>query len=72
MTPAQLTEIQFYSDSGLTMLGLAGYATSLNGEVLPDGVVSVPEPAPVIAAAFLVGAIAWRERKRFLAKPRSV
>lgn len=59
LTAAQLSQISFYSDAGVTFLGTANWATSLNGEIVP-----VPEPAAVAAALLLGGAVLWRERKR--------
>ena len=60
-----LGNVQFYSDDGMHAIGsgasfLVGGATG-SGELVP-----VPEPAAVMSALLLLGAIGWRERKRFL------
>jgi hypothetical protein len=60
LTAAQLSQIAFYSDSGTTFLGPAGFTTGLDGEIGP-----VPEPATCFAAALGAGAIAWFQRRRF-------
>lgn len=64
VTPVQLTQIQFYSDAGITPLGLAGYATSLNGEIVPDGLTAVPEPATWVSGVLLTATLYDRWRRR--------
>src|ERR1700736_6689475 len=60
LTATQLSQIAFYSDSGTTFLGAAGFVSGLDGELGP-----VPEPATWFAAALGAGAIAWSKRRRF-------
>lgn len=58
LTSAQLSQIQFFSDSGVTLYG--GATTILgNGEVVP-----VPEPGTWIGGALALGAIALTQRRR--------
>jgi hypothetical protein len=57
ITPAELSQIVFYSDSGATLIG--------GGSIGPDGrIYPVPEPATIVAALGLCGVITWRERRR--------
>lgn len=53
---AQLAQIVFYSDNGLSLLGNAGIGSS--------GIVPVPEPGTIFGAIALVGLVSWRERRR--------
>ena len=62
LTPAQLAQIAFYSDSGTNFLGFGGWATSLNGEVVP--LAPIPEPSTWIGAALAFGAVAFTLRRR--------
>jgi autotransporter-associated beta strand protein len=59
LTATQLGQIAFYSDSGTTFLGTAGYATDLDGEVVP-----VPEPSSWVATALALGALGFTQRRR--------
>jgi autotransporter-associated beta strand protein len=63
LTAQQLSQIAFYSDSGTTFLGSAGFVSGMDGEIGP-----VPEPATWFAAALVTGTLAWSRRRRF---PRS-
>lgn len=68
LTAAQLSQIAFYSDSGTTFLGIGGYPSSLNGEVVP-----APEPSTWFAAALAFGAAGFTQRRKireFLATTR--
>jgi autotransporter-associated beta strand protein len=64
LTSAQLSQIQFFSDSGTTALG-AGYILG-TGQVVP-----VPEPATWLALAALLGAVGFLERHRLVELLRS-
>lgn len=57
LTPAQLSQIIFYSDLGQTSLGSAQLLSS--GEL-----VAVPEPNTVLIGAVMLGLVGWRERRR--------
>jgi hypothetical protein len=59
LTAEQLGQIAFYSDSGTTFLGWAGYANDLDGEVAP-----VPEPSTWFATALALGALGFTQRRR--------
>jgi hypothetical protein len=59
LTPLQLTQISFYSDSGTTFLGAGFWGSDLDGEVVP-----VPEPGTWIGAALALVAIGFTQRKR--------
>jgi autotransporter-associated beta strand protein len=59
LTAEQLSQIAFYSDSGTTLLGSGGFATGMDGELVP-----VPEPATWVAAALACGAIGFAHRRR--------
>ena len=59
LTTAQLGQIAFYSDSGTTFLGWAGYANDLDGEVVP-----VPEATTWLGAALAFGALGFTQRRR--------
>jgi autotransporter-associated beta strand protein len=59
LTAEQLSQIAFYSDSGTTLLGSGGFASGMDGELVP-----VPEPATWVAAALAVGAIGFAHRRR--------
>ena len=60
LTAQQLSQIAFYSDSGTTFLGSAGFVSALDGEMTP-----VSESATWFASALLAGATAWSQRRRF-------
>ncbi len=59
LTAEQLSQIAFYSDSGTTFLGWAGYANDLDGEVVP-----VPEPSTWFATALAFGALGVTQLRR--------
>ena len=59
LTATQLGQIAFYSDSGTTFLGTAGYTGDLDGELAP-----VPEPSTWFAAALAFGALGFTQRRR--------
>src|SRR2546423_10371805 len=63
LTPTQLAQISFYSDSGSTFLGFGSWGTDLDGEVVP--LEPVPEPGTWIGAAFALVAIGFTHRRRF-------
>jgi hypothetical protein len=58
LTPGQLAEFQFYSDSGTTAFG-AGAIILSNGEVVP-----VPEPSTWVAGGLAFAALAFTQRRR--------
>jgi type VI secretion system secreted protein VgrG len=58
LTDTQLAQIAFYSDSGDTFLGSAGYAGE-NGEISP-----IPEPATWLAGTLVFGAVAFSQRRQ--------
>jgi autotransporter-associated beta strand protein len=59
LTPLQLSQINFYSDSGTTFLGTATWAPDLDGEIVP-----VPEMSTWISAALALGFIAFTQRRK--------
>jgi autotransporter-associated beta strand protein len=59
LTTEQLGQIAFYSDSGTTFLGTAGYANDLDGEVVP-----VPETSTWFATALAFGALGFTQLRR--------
>ena len=59
LTATQLSQIAFYSDSGTTFLGTAGYASGMDGEIVP-----VSEPATWFAAALAFGGLGFTQRRR--------
>jgi type VI secretion system secreted protein VgrG len=59
LTAEQLGQIAFYSDSGTTFVGWAGYASDLDGEVVP-----VPEPSTWFATALALGALGFTQLRR--------
>jgi hypothetical protein len=59
LTADQLGQIAFYSDSGTTFVGWAGYASDLDGEVVP-----VPEPSTWFATALALGALGFNQLRR--------
>ena len=67
LTPAQLSQIRFYSDAGNTLLGSAIWGTDFDGEIVPN-LVPVPEPSTWIAGALalvVVAATRLQRRTRF-------
>ena len=70
LTSRQLSQIDFFSDAGLTKLSITP-AFSRNGFVGTCGeVVPVPEPSSGLAAAGLCGLAIWREGRRGRHAPR--
>ncbi len=62
LNAGQLSQIQFFSDSGSTLLGPAGQiAFGLPGEV---ELAPVPEPSTWMAGGLLLGLLGYRERRR--------
>ena len=59
LTPGQLSQIAFYSDSGVTFLGTAGWALDGDGELVP-----VPEPSTWFAAALAFSMVVYSQRHR--------
>jgi autotransporter-associated beta strand protein len=64
LTPLQLTQINFYSDAGVTFIGTGSWGTDLDGEIVPT-LVPVPEPATWLGGALALGAIGWVARCKF-------
>jgi hypothetical protein len=62
LTPTQLLQISFYSDTGSTFLGFGSWGTDLDGEVVP--LAPVPEPSTWIGAALALGTITVMQQKR--------
>jgi hypothetical protein len=59
LTSAQLSDIIFYSDAGITQI--AGATIQLaDGEVVP-----VPEPSTWVAGALALAAVGYTQRRRF-------
>jgi autotransporter-associated beta strand protein len=59
LTTAQLSQIAFYSDSGTTFLGPAGFAIGMDGEIVP-----VSEPSTWFAAVLAFGGLGFAQRRR--------
>jgi autotransporter-associated beta strand protein len=59
LTADQLSHIAFYSDSGTTFLGIAGFASAMDGELVP-----VSESGTWFAAALAFGGIGFTQRRR--------
>jgi hypothetical protein len=59
LTADQLSQIAFYSDSGTTFLGIAGFASSMDGELVP-----VSESGTWFAAALAFTGIGFTQRRR--------
>jgi hypothetical protein len=58
LSSAQLADIVFYSDSGITQIG------SATGQLSTGEVVPIPEPSTFVAASLLLGALGYRERRK--------
>jgi hypothetical protein len=67
LTPLQLSQINFYSDAGVTFIGTGSWSLGLDGEVVPT-LVPIPEPGTWIGAAlalaFVTIVIAQRRKSR--------
>jgi autotransporter-associated beta strand protein len=59
LTATQLGQIAFYSDAGTTFLGTGGYASELDGEIVP-----VPEPGTWSAAILALGVLGFSQLRR--------
>jgi len=59
LTADQLSQITFYSDSGSTLLGSAGYTIGMDGEIAP-----VCEPGTWLAAVLGLGGLGVTQRRR--------
>jgi autotransporter-associated beta strand protein len=59
LSSAQLNQIMFYSDGGVTPLGTAVFAPMADGEIVP-----APEPATWVPAAFALGALLSTQLRR--------
>ena len=64
LTAGQLSQIRFVNPNGLAPGVYFGQILG-DGEVVPGGLVPVPEPSAVAATVCLAMLIGWRERKRF-------
>jgi autotransporter-associated beta strand protein len=62
LSPADLANINFFSDNGTTSLGYGGFSGT---EIVP-----VPEPSVIVAASLLVGFLLWSNR--FSLRPRAL
>src|SRR5207248_2592259 len=60
LSPTQLTELNFYSDQGSTLLSNSALILA-DGEVIPGA--TVPEPSTWFAAALALGAIGYSQRR---------
>lgn len=60
LTSGQLSEVAFYSDNGITALGVAQILA--NGEIVP---IAVPEPGTWFAGTLAVLGLSYSQRKRF-------
>ena len=67
LTVAQLAAITFYSDSGLTSLGTATWATNGGGEIVPLS--EVPEPGTWFVAALVAATLLVTQRRRLFVRP---
>ena len=59
LTAEQLSQIAFYSDSGTTFLGPAGFVIGMDGEIVP-----VAEPSTWFAATLAFGGLGFTQRRR--------
>ncbi len=62
LSNAQLTAIQFYSDNGITPIGVGAGFLAGTGELVP-----VPEPGALLTSLLLLGIIGFRERRAAVA-----
>jgi autotransporter-associated beta strand protein len=70
LTQGQLDLITFYSDAGTTSLGTAAFATSNNGEIVPQSV-AVPEPSTWFAGGLMFATLLFTQRRRLSSRMRS-
>ena len=61
LTQGQLDLITFYSDAGTTSLGTAAFATSNDGEIVPQ---AVPEPSTWFAGGLMLVTLLFTQRRR--------
>ena len=66
LTVAQLAAITFYSDSGLTSLGTATWATNGGGEIVPLS--EVPEPRTWFVGALVAATLLAAQRRRLFVR----
>ena len=59
LTAEQLSQIAFYADSGTTFLGSGGFATGMDGEIVP-----VSEPGTWVVGPFAFGVLGFAQRRR--------
>jgi len=65
LTTAQLADINFYGDQGMTLL-----QNTTGAQIYPNGgLAEIPEPSAIAVGIGLLGLIVWRERKRFRRSP---
>jgi autotransporter-associated beta strand protein len=57
---ANLANVQFYSDNGITPIGVGG---GFLGGASSGNLIPVPEPTAALAGILLLASIAWRERR---------
>jgi hypothetical protein len=62
LTPTQLSQITFFSDSGTTFLGVGAWGLDLDGEVVP---IAVPEVSTWIGGALALLVVGYTQRRRF-------
>ena len=55
------SNVVFFSDSGVSSLGTAAFATGNPGELVP-----VPEPGALFGGLALLATLAWRERRQWM------
>ena len=60
-TTDSFSNVFFFSDSGVSPLGTAAFATANPGELVP-----VPEPGALFAGLALLAPLAWRERRQWM------
>ncbi|MDQ3120441.1 MAG: autotransporter-associated beta strand repeat-containing protein [Verrucomicrobiota bacterium] len=71
LTSTQLTQINFYLDSGTTFLGTAMWASGGNGEVTPGAKPNpIPEPSTWLAGSLSFAAIAYAQLRRVRRRSR--
>jgi hypothetical protein len=59
------SDVSFFSDSGTTLYSQATGFTS-GGELVPGGLVPVPEASTLLAVLGLIAPLAWRERRHWM------